>query len=228
VIIEGDLEVRFPLRILGDVEVRGGLVRSDLEVMGSLFVRDGIINHGRAPVRAGGVLSAAFLDRASVMADTVHLRRYALQSRILASRAILALGSGVSIAGGQAHSCIRVDAAALGSANSMETEVAVGLPALSTSFQTLYQSWAEALIDANPPDETTAKELRVAANRWQQAARTPFSVDLSSVGIRAQKVHGGVEIRIGNASREIGNGCGPVTFSYEKIGERDRVAMVRQ
>lgn len=228
IVVEGDLEIRFPLRVLGDVEVRGGLVRSDLEVMGSLFVRDGVINHGRAPVRVGGLLTASFLDRASVMAETVHLRRYALQSRIVALRSIIALGSGVSIAGGVAHAALSVHAEILGSPNAMETEIAVAPPSLSASFQSLYQSWADALTASGHSENIAGDELRTASSRWTIATQTAPPPDLNNARILARKVCGGVAIRVGNSLREIGNACGPVTFSYERIGERDRVAMVRQ
>ncbi|NTU59544.1 MAG: DUF342 domain-containing protein [Deltaproteobacteria bacterium] len=227
VVVEGDLDIRFPLRILGDAEIRGGLVRSDLEVMGSLFVRDGVINHGRAPVRVGGLLSAGFLDRATVMAETVHVRRYSLQSRIVAFRAITALGSGVSLAGGQVHASVSIDAEALGSPNAMETEIGVALPAIANAFQTLYQSWATALAEAAAPDEADGRELKAAASRWHSAAQAVPLPDLGSVKIFAKKVHSAVGIRVGSALREIGSAFGPVTFTYEKIGERDRVAMAR-
>jgi uncharacterized protein (DUF342 family) len=226
-VVEGDLEVRFPLKVLGDVEVRGGLIRSSLEVMGSLFVRDGVIHHGRGPVRVGGILSTGFLDRAWVAAHTVHVRRYSLQSRLLAFDSILAPAQGASLAGGQIASRRRVEAHQLGSPNAMETEVAVAAASFNATFQGLYQSWAEALRSLPPDCPVPAGALQEEASRWERAASAAASVDLANARIATQRVHSGVAVRIGTALREIGNTVGPVAFTYEKIGERDRVAMAR-
>ncbi|MBI5442372.1 MAG: DUF342 domain-containing protein [Deltaproteobacteria bacterium] len=227
VLVEGDLEVRFPLRILGDLEVRGGLVRSSIEVMGSLFVRDGIIHHGRAPVKVGGVVSAAFLDRAWVVAHTVLVRRYSLQSRILARDAVLALAAQASICGGQVACRLRVEAGVLGSPNGMATDVAVANPAFTASFQDLYYSWAAALRAQCLAEERAGDRLVEAAGEWEKAAQDLSLSDATNGKIFAQKVHSGVSVRIGGALRQISNPVGPVIFSYERIGPRDRVAMNR-
>ena len=65
------------------------------------------------------------------------------------------------------------------------------------------------------------------ASRWEKAAGSLSPPDLSSARISTQRVHAGVTVRIATAVREIGNAVGPVAFTYEKIGERDRVAMTR-
>ncbi|MBI5018513.1 MAG: DUF342 domain-containing protein [Deltaproteobacteria bacterium] len=226
IVVEGDLEVRFPLKVLGDVEVRGGLVRSSLEVMGSLFVRDGVIHRGHEPVRVGGILSAAFMDRAWVAAHTVHVRRYSLQSRLLGFDAVLAPSKGANLCGGQIACRKRVVADVLGSPNSMDTEVAVGAPGFNATFHAMFQSWADALRSL-PTEEGPEETIREEAARWEKATLALTVPHLPHALIATQRVHAGVTIRIASALREIGNAVGPVSFTYEKIGDRDRVAMTR-
>ena len=227
VLAEGDLEVRFPVRILGDMEVRGGLVRSSIEVMGSLFVRDGIIHYGRGPVRVGGVLSAAFLDRAWVVGGTVHIRRYSLQSRILAAASVIATDRLAAIQGGQLTSRLHVEVGELGSPGAMVTDVAVGSPSFTATFQDLYYSWASAIRAQCAAEGNPAQELVDAAGSWERTAQDLTLPEVGAGKVVARKVHAGVTVRIGAALRLVGNTTGPVTFSYERIGDRDRVAMTR-
>lgn len=227
VIVEGDLDVPFPVRILGDMEVHGGIVRSAIDVMGSLFVRDGVIQHRGSPVRVGGIASAAFLDKAWLEAHTVHVRRYSLKSRILAFDSLVAPATG-NVRGGHVAARNRVRVGSLGSDNAMPTTVNVGDSGASSAFQALYRGWAELLERTGPEGESPAADFREAARKWHEIAKTASDVDLGEVAVEAQQIHAGVTVRAGPATRTIEHTVGPVSLGYERMGSRGRVSMTRR
>ncbi len=226
VVVEGDLEAPFPLRVLGDMEVRGSLIRSNLEVLGSLFVRDGVIQHRGTAIRTGGVLSAAFLERARVHAHTVHLRRYALKSTVSALDRVYAPGA--EIRGGVVSACRGVIAGELGAPNGIVTEVAAGTAHAANAYLDLGKEWIEEL--RTPPSEDTpadplALDAAVEMERRVERIREPDPLD---AGITAGRVHPGVTVRVGPAVRKIENTVARVAFRYERMGPRGRVALERQ
>jgi hypothetical protein len=227
VIVDGDLELPFPLRVLGDMEVRGGVIRSPLEVMGSLFVRDGVIQQRLGPLRVGGILSAAFFERAAVVAHTVHVRRYSLKSNLLALDRLVA-PQRTSLKGGQVACLGSVSVGVLGDRNGIPTELLVAHPSLLEPFQTTYAAWAEAL--APDPEETAEAVDRLLDDeraRWEQAAATLVPPEPLEVLVVSEAVNPGVTVRIGTAVREMQSIVGPVEMRYERIGLRGRVSLAR-
>jgi uncharacterized protein (DUF342 family) len=224
-LVHGDLEVPFPLRILGDVEVRGSVVRTRIEVMGSLFVRGGVIQHRGTPIRVGGVISAAFFERAWVTAHSAHIRTHALKSRILALDGVFG-PQDASLHGGQVAAGRSVQVGSLGSRNAMPTEVAVGVPTSVEDFAKLYRGWADALVHSSAVQEQSAGSLEEAARRWGEAERLP-APDPLSAKVEARWLHPGVTVRIGSASRQFDTLVGPVELAYEQIGDRGRISMTR-
>ncbi len=226
VVVEGDLEVAFPVRILGDLEVRGALIRSTVEVLGSLFVRDGIIQKGRAPVRVGGLAVAGFLDHGAVQAGTVLIRRYSLKSQVLALDAVLTAEGG-SIQGGTVGAGREIRVGTLGSANALATEAAVGTPSLADLYRALYLGWAEALDQETPDRPPPGAEVLAAAAHWKQTGSSLALPDAAEMRLRAQTAHPGVTVRLGTATRAVENAVGPAEFLFEKVGPRGRVSLTR-
>lgn len=224
VLVEGDLEAGFPVRILGDLEVRGALIRSPVEVLGSLFVRDGVIQKGRAPVRVGGLAVAAFLDHASLQAHTVLIRRYSLKSQVLALEAVVTPEAG-SIQGGSVGAGRDLRVGTLGSGNAMATEASAGAPQVADVFRALYLGWSEALEE--PPAQEPPPEARAASTRWRARADALATPNPAEARIEAQTVHAGVTVRLGTASRTVDNPVGPAEFLFERVGGRGRVALSR-
>jgi uncharacterized protein (DUF342 family) len=225
VVVYGDLEVTFPVRILGDMEVRGGVVRSPIEVMGSLFVRDGIIQHPGEPIKVGGLVSAAFYERAWVVARTAHIRRHSLKSRIVAMD-LVTCPKTATIHGGEVGACKAVNAGSLGSRNAMPTEVALSLPGFTGVFQNLYKGWAD-LLEQESCGDGPQEQIATAALYWREAAERVPGPESTSVKIAAHRLYAGVTVRMGTASRRIETAVGPVELAYEQIGPRGRVAMTR-
>ncbi len=226
VVVEGDLEVPFPVRVAGDLEVRGGVVRSTLEVMGSLLVRDGVIQQRSSPLKVGGIASAAFFERTWVLAHTVHVRDHSLKSRLFALDALVS-GPEAHLQGGNLTVGRRLQVATLGSRNAMPTELVGGDAGVVHSFRELYGAWAELLRQPGEGTATPSAPLLALAEHWEREADALSIPDALQVHLDAQLVHPGVTVRIGPASRKIENPVGPVRLAYERIGPRGRVALNR-
>ena len=225
-IVEGDLETASPLCVAGDLEVRGALIRSSVDVLGSLFVRDGIVQRGPAPVRAAEVLCTGFLDHAWVQGGTVVVRHSSLKSQILALERALAAPA-ATVQGGSTVAGQRVTAGALGSPSGMETEVAAGSGAAVESFRGLFREWGAGLRDRASRESGGPAEPWLEPGRWEARLREVAEADPSRWGITASRVHPGVTVRIGSASRRLDALVGPVEFAYDRVGERGRIALHR-
>lgn len=225
-IVHGDLETSGQLKVLGDMEVRGSLIGAGVEVCGSLFVRDGIINNSRLGVVAGGVVSAGFFERARVWAQAVHIRRYSLHSKLLAATSITGAPS-CTLNGGEAESGGKVEVSILGSANSSPTLVSIGLRPAQT-LREIFRSWSSALEKGVEPDSAFANffaDEREKLNALNRLLGARFKLDEGFV--KAQTVHQGVRIVMGTGSREPGERLNNVKFSIERIGDKERVAMTK-
>lgn len=226
VVVEGDLEAGFPVCILGDLEVRGALIRSPVEVLGSLFVRDGVIQKGAAPVRVGGLAAAAFFDHAALQAHTVLIRRYSLKSRVLALDSVVSAASG-GVQGGSVGAGRELRLGTLGSGNAMATEASAGAPQVVDAFRPLYLGWAKALEEAPAEGREPSPEARAEAALWRARAEALAAPDPAQARVAARTVHPGVTVRLGTASRTVDNPVGPAEFLFEKVGDRGRVALSR-
>ncbi|GAB4261164.1 MAG: hypothetical protein Kow0092_10540 [Deferrisomatales bacterium] len=224
-LVEGDLEIPFPVTILGDVEVRGSVVRSGFDVMGSLFVRDGIIQARGRPIRVGGLVSAAFLERAWTVGRVLHVRRYSLKSRLTALDALLSPRTG-TIQGGEIAAARRIAAGTVGTRQGMATAVAVAVPGTVGVFQDLYNGWADRL-EASSFDQE-AELARGAARRWRTEAAGLGALNPLEARMEARMVHPGVSVRMGTAARKVESSVGPVELAFERFGDRGRIALIRK
>ncbi len=225
-IVEGDLETAAPLRVAGDLEVRGALIRSSVDVLGSLFVRDGIVQRGPAPVRAAEVLCTGFLDHAWVQAGTVVIRHSSLKSQVLALERVLAAPA-ATVHGGSTAAGQDVTAGALGSQAGMETEVASGSGAAVESFRSLFREWGTGLRDRASGEPGGPAATWLDPGRWEARVREVVDAGPAGWGITASRVHPGVTVRIGTASRRLDAPVGPVEFTYDRVGERGRISLHR-
>lgn len=225
-IVEGDLETASPLRIAGDLEVRGALIRSSLDVLGSLFVRDGIVQRGPAPVRAAGILYTGFLDHAWVQGGTVFFRHSSLRSQVLALGLVLTSPT-ATVQGGTTEAGEAVEAGVLGSPGGTETEVAAGGGAAAEAFRLFFREWAAELRRRLPRGAAGPEPAWMHAHDWEGEAQRLSEAPSSRWAVRVGRVHPGVTVRIGPASRRFDALSGPAEFSYDRVGERGRIALHR-
>lgn len=226
VVVEGDLEAPFPVRVLGDLEVRGSLIRSPVEVMGSLFVAGGVIHTRTVPLRVGGVVSAEFFERAHVFGTLIHVRRYTMKGRLSALETVW-VDPGGACRGGRIEAGHRIRGGELGSPNALATEVEVGRVRVVDPFRSVFAGWAEMLEQA-PGESDGAPALRKMAARWRERAGAIPEPDPLRARVEAERVHPGVTVWIGTATRKIETAVGAVEFSFERFGPQGRVAMQRK
>jgi uncharacterized protein (DUF342 family) len=225
-IVEGDLETASPLCVAGDLEVRGALIRSSVDVLGSLFVRDGIVQRGPAPVRAAEILCTGFLDHAWVQGGTVVVRHSSLKSDVLAlERAVAAPAA--TVQGGSTAAGQSVTTGALGSPGGIRTEVIAGSGAAVETFRSLFREWGAGLRDRTARASGGPAAAWLDPGIWEARLREVAEAGPSQWGITANRVHPGVTVRIGSASRRLDALVGPVEFAYDRVGERGRIALHR-
>ncbi|NOY44386.1 MAG: DUF342 domain-containing protein [Deltaproteobacteria bacterium] len=226
VVVEGDLEAPFPVRVLGDLEIRGSLIRSPVEVMGSLFTTAGVIQTRTVPLRVGGVVSAEFFERAHVIASVIHVRRYSMKGRLTALRAIW-VADGGACRGGLLEAGERIRAGELGSPNNLPTEVSVGRARIIDPFRAAFSGWAD-LISQQARTEGAPASLGATADEWEARAQALPEPDPICARVEAERVFPGVTVRVGTAVRKMENPVGRVEFTYERFGPHGRVAMQRK
>jgi uncharacterized protein (DUF342 family) len=226
VIINGDIESAAEIRVMGDLEVRGAIIGAGIQVMGSLIVRDGIINTDRLGIVSGGIVSAAFLEKARVEAHTVHLRRYSLHSKILALDTVLG-AKACSVKGGDVEAGSQIIVPILGSTNASPTRVALGNRPCQT-LKDVYRGWIQLLERLTGVDPEVADWARREAVRLLELTELYQPKKRFDEGsILAQTVYPGVKVVIGQGMREPGEKLGSVRFTPERIGDKERVAMAK-
>lgn len=138
--VTGDVTSGFVVRASGDIVVRGMVEKAEIHARKNLTVAGGVIGEElgrdehnqlrlRTQLRAGGNLSAKFVNLAELAAGgDIHVREYVMQSHLQSQGAIL-VGQGGgkgSLIGGRASAAERLVANILGSDANVYTEVRIG------------------------------------------------------------------------------------------------------
>lgn len=140
--IDGDVMSGMKVHVSGDISVTGTVEGGELEAGGSIQVGAGIIAH--AKVKAGGSVSARFVENSEISAGTViAIDDMALQSDLQALNQIMV---GIKspqrgrLVGGSARSMMLVRTPLLGAESSGVTAVQVGVnPVLEAEYHALEQ-----------------------------------------------------------------------------------------
>lgn len=224
VIIHGDVETNQLIRVMCDIEIRGALIGAGIETCGSLIVRDGIINTERHDISVGGLVSAAFFERARINAHTIHIRRYALHSKLYALKKIAGSQSS-SVKGGETEAGHEITISILGSQTASPTRIAISNRAagiLREKYRTWYSQFERMTYhDDNPDSMMTALKETLFTLIDATAPKMRFDDSL----ITAEEIYPGVRIIIGNGVRDPGEHLTRVRFIPERIGDKERVAL---
>jgi uncharacterized protein (DUF342 family) len=157
VYVEGEVLTGMQVHASGDIVVNGAVDGGLLEAGGNIQVEGGIIAH--AKVRAGGSVSARFVENSQIYAGTtIAIDDMALQSEL---QALNQIAVGIKspqrgrLVGGSARAMMLVRAPMLGADAGSVTTVQVGVnPELEARFQALVQ-----LAEKQKADEENLQKL---------------------------------------------------------------------
>ncbi|MDR1731872.1 MAG: FapA family protein [Synergistaceae bacterium] len=128
--VEGSVREGFEVIAGGNVEIREMVEGARIESVGDITIKGGVRGMGKAHIRAGGTLTADFVDQASIFSDgDIKIKNAILHSDVSAQNSVTVLGGQKSqIAGGRIQAGVSVVCQTLGSEMGTKTEVIVGLP----------------------------------------------------------------------------------------------------
>ena len=181
--IEGEVLPGMKVHATGDIAVGGVVDGAELDAGGDVRVAGGII--AKARVRAGGAVSARFVESAQVFSGTtISIDDTALQSELQANNQILI---GIKspqrgrLAGGSARAMLLIRAPVLGSPTSGVTTLLLGVnPVLEAEYQRLLVKIAQQREEENKLEKLVkhlsahgdrAGMLERAKNSWQEAIK---------------------------------------------------------
>ncbi len=124
--VGGDVLDNFNIKIKKNLTVRGAIEGADVEVVGNVTVRGGIVNHGKGSVVAGGDIVTRFCDSADIKAHgDIRVANEVMSSRVHTEGRLIITGG--SIIGGEVFARHGVEVNTLGSEADVITQIVVGL-----------------------------------------------------------------------------------------------------
>ena len=128
VVIYGDVAPGFSIEAAGNIEVRGFVSGDDIMAQNDIIVSKGIQGRGKGKVRAGGNVTALFVENACVdSGGVVRVRDAIMHSSISATSKVLVSGGKGVIVGGLIRAGEEVAARIIGSRVATATEIEVGV-----------------------------------------------------------------------------------------------------
>ncbi len=183
VIVRGDVESGYSLRVTGDISVKGVVDKATLIAKGSIHIAGGIIGDDKsmqrgkpaaARVQAGGDISARYVNAAELQAgQRILVREYLIHSKVAAKGEVCVgqEGGRGSIIGGICHSQTAVLANELGSDAYIPTRIDVGREnKLAPQLNELLTRRAEKLAERVKLDEILVKLKGAAASGSKASA----------------------------------------------------------
>ncbi len=126
VIVLGSVISGFSVRASANIQINGVVEDSYIEAGGDVLVRGGIHSRGGMTVKAGGSVSALFIEQASIEAGATIVAQEVLHSDLVAGdRVIVTSGKG-RISGGRIKALNVIDAKVVGADSYVKTELTVG------------------------------------------------------------------------------------------------------
>ncbi len=127
VVVKGHVEDGFDVKASGNIEVMGGVGKSNLDAEGDIIVHQGIGAKSEGTVRAGRNVWSKFIENAEVSAgDLVVVSDGIMNSHVVAQRKVICKGKRASIVGGAVRAAEEINAKSLGAVAGTETILEVG------------------------------------------------------------------------------------------------------
>ncbi|MCK4658895.1 MAG: DUF342 domain-containing protein [Phycisphaerae bacterium] len=255
VIVRGSVRDLFCVKTKKNLTVGGAIEAAEVEAVGNVTVRGGILNRGKGKVVAAGEIVARFCAGADLHAGgDIRIAKEVLNSHVhTESRLILPQSS---IIGGDVFARCSVEASTLGSEAGVPTEIIVGLhPDELRKIRTTAKenavrcSAVERIRQAVSP--LMAQLKRLTPEQREKATELMYQADTIEAGIKeseqkvaaltqrppeakpyvlvASKIHGRVSItiddRVVTFEREV---KGPIRVEFRKIKNHTVLAVVNQ
>ena len=126
--IKGWIRSGFKVTATGEIRVSGGVEDAKVESGADIYIQGGIIGSGEGNVRAGGDLTARFLENAVVHADgDIFVQDDIVRSNVSANGSIIATGVKGRIRGGSVFAGKVIEMYEIGSPAGVLTHVSVGV-----------------------------------------------------------------------------------------------------
>ncbi|PIE54289.1 MAG: polymerase [Dethiosulfovibrio peptidovorans] len=188
--IQGAVRDGFEVRTSGDIVVGGVVEGAVIETETNLNVKVGITASGKGAIRAGGGITAGYVDKAIIHAgEDVRVKDAIMHSHVSAGKSILlgVQGGKGQIVGGQIQSGLSVRCVTLGSSMGTRTEVHVGVPPQLAERRSELTSWL---------NENKSKLQQIDSNveflkKLEQAGK----IDVEKRTILLKLTKGGFQIR---------------------------------
>ncbi|MGM0676115.1 DUF342 domain-containing protein [Ectothiorhodospira marina] len=237
--IRGDVSDGMRVVSTGDIEVGGMVEGATLEAGGDVLIRHGVVGqlqHGQghqptAVIKAGGKVTARFMENARVEAATVVVQEQLVHCQVTARQSVIVGAAGArkgQIVGGQIRSRELIECRLLGSPTSPHTIVVVGvdpegqdrLEQLDTRLaekQKLCDELSRTLYFASEhPGRVDDNFVQRARNTLLQAREDMAELESEREGLVQQversqdasihvreRVHAGVEVHVADRARRI-------------------------
>jgi uncharacterized protein (DUF342 family) len=128
VIVQGNVDDGFVVKASGNIEVRGGVGKSEVVAEGDIVVHQGVTGKSGCIINAGKSVWAKFIENATVESgENVIVSDGLINCTVTANRKIICQGKRAAILGGVYRACEEINAKTLGSpVGGAETIVEVG------------------------------------------------------------------------------------------------------
>ena len=127
VVVKGHVEDGFDVKASGNIEIMGGVGKSNLDAEGDIIVHQGIGGKGDGKVHAGRNVWSKFIENADVFAgDLVVVSDGIMNCHVIAQRKVICKGKRASIVGGHVRAAEEINAKSLGAVAGTETVLEVG------------------------------------------------------------------------------------------------------
>ncbi len=127
VVVKGHVEDGFDVKASGNIEIMGGVGKSNLDAEGDIIVHQGIGGKSEGKVRAGRNVWSKFIENADVFAgDLVVVSDGIMNCHVIAQRKVICKGKRASIVGGHVRAAEEINAKSLGAVAGTETVLEVG------------------------------------------------------------------------------------------------------
>ncbi len=125
-VITGGIKPGFRVRATGDIQIGGTVEAAHIEAGGAVTILGGIVGQGEAVIRAGGAVTARFVEQAEIHAGgPVTVGSEIRQSTVISEASVTVAGAG-RIVGGLVRGRDFVEAKVLGSPSGSQTTVQAG------------------------------------------------------------------------------------------------------